>query len=100
MNRYMSTALDEFSKATKAALVLLATNATAFGTVGMEKHISGYDNERAAVVNSMNAVPVLYDIGFELGHRYFYGESNFISSSENETGFKNSMPRPYLQPWD
>ena len=79
-----------------AGLVLLVTNAMSFSTVAMEKHISGYSNERSAVTNSLSAVPLLYDLGFDLGHRFFYGDKNFIDTAERKIGSKNFIPRPYL----
>ncbi len=80
----------------KIGLVLLVTNAVSFSTVAMEKGISGYSSEQAAFINSLHAVPILYDIGFEAGHRVFYGEKDFLGTKERTTGFKNLIPRPYL----
>ena len=80
----------------KVGLVALVTNASSFSTVAMEKYISGYDKEQAAVVNSLSAVPVLYDLGFGLGHRIFYDDQNFVETAEKQIGSKNLIPRPYL----
>jgi len=82
--------------AKKTSLVLLATNASSFSTVAMEKGISGYSAEQAAVVNSLSAVPLLYDVGFHLGHIVFYDDDNFIKTKEDYTGLKNFdiIPRP------
>ena len=80
----------------KVGLVAIVANASSFSTVAMEKYISGYDKEQAAVVNSLSAVPVLYDLGFGLGHRVFYDDQNFIKTAEKEIGSKNLIPRSYL----
>ena len=82
--------------AKKVGLTLLATNAMSFSTVAMEKGISGYSKEDAAFINSLSAVPVLYDIGFELGQRVFYDDKNFLQTKEEFTGMGNLIPRPYL----
>jgi hypothetical protein len=84
------------SKIVKTGLILAVTNAMSFVTVGMEKHISGYSNEKAASINSLSAVPIVYDLGFEIGHRTFYGDSNFIKTSEKLIGHRNRIPRNYL----
>ena len=80
----------------RAGLVALITNANAFVTVGMEKHVSQYDKRTAAAINALSAVPLLYDIGFSLGHKLFYDDQNFITTAESMTGTKNQIPRPYL----
>jgi len=77
-------------------LVALVANASSFSTVAMEKYISGYDKKQAAVINSLSAIPVLYDLGFSLGHRIFYGDQNFIKTAEEQIGSKNLIHRPYL----
>jgi hypothetical protein len=77
-------------------LVLLVTNGSSFSTVAMEKKVSGYSPENAAALNSLHAVPILYDFGFELGHRTFYGGKNFVKTAEQVTGHRNMIPRPYL----
>ena len=76
--------------------VLVVSYAIPFSTVAMEKHIAGYDKKQAALVNSLSAVPVLYDVGFHLGHRFFYDDQNFIETAEEQIGSKNLIPRPHL----
>ena len=80
----------------KMGLAFLVTNASSFATVAMEKGISGYSKEQAAVVNSLSAVPLLYDIGFHLGHQVFYKDNNFLKTKEEVIGIKNwdIIPRP------
>ncbi len=80
----------------KAAIILLITNLSSFGTVAMERHIAGYSGGQAAVVNSLSSVPLLYDVGFDLGHQIFYNDPNYIETAEGQTGIKNSIPRPYM----
>ncbi len=87
---------NAISNICKVGLVLLVTNASSFATVAMEKKISGYSEEQAAIVNSLNAVPILYDLGYELGYRTFYGNRNFVRTAEKITGFNNLIPRLYL----
>lgn len=55
--------------------MLAITNGSAFSTVGMERYITGYSKEAAAIVNAFNGIPVLYEPGFNLAHRFVYGES-------------------------
>jgi hypothetical protein len=86
-----------FSYAVKRVLpVILATNMSSFLTVGMEKHITGYSKEQAAVVNALSAVPILYDIGFDIGHEIFYDDQNFMQTAENQLRHRNLFHRPYL----
>jgi hypothetical protein len=80
----------------KVMAVLGITNLSSFSTVAMEKYISGYSNEKAAFINSLSAVPILYDIGFDLGHQLFYGDRNFMKTAEEQTGIRNLFPREYL----
>jgi len=68
---YVAETKRSIHTAKKIGLVLLVTNSMAFSTVAMQRGISGYSKEEAAFINSLNAVPVLYDIGFELGQRVF-----------------------------
>ncbi len=63
------------------------TNALAFGTVAMEKHIAKYDENTAAAINAMHAVPMLYEPGFALGHRVYYGNKNFTKEIQ-----RNGLP--------
>lgn len=91
--REMQSSLDG---AKRMGLVLLLSNASSFATVAMEKGISGYSREQAAFINSLHAVPFLYDIGFNLGHLVFYGDDNFLKTKEDFTGYKNLLPRPWL----
>lgn len=94
---YIDSARTEIDKAKKAGLVLLITNLGSFSTVAMEKHISGYSKEQAAFINSLSAVPFLYDLGFHLGHQIFYDDNNFLETKEKFTGLKNwdFIPRPF-----
>ena len=55
--------------------LLAATNGSAAATVAMEKYFTGYSKETAAVVNGVNGTLGLYEPGFNIGHRLFYGES-------------------------
>ena len=96
VGNYVAGVRGAINFAKKAGLVLLVTNAIAFSTVAMQRGISGYSKEQAAFTNSLNAVPILYDIGFELGQRTFYGDKNFLETKEKASGFKNLVPRPYL----
>ena len=93
---YIASAKEGAGKAKKVGLVFLVTNLSSFSTVAMEKHISGYSREQAAFINSLNAVPYLYDIGFHLGHQIFYDDDNFLETKEKYTGLKNLdiIPRP------
>lgn len=76
-------------------LILVTTNLSSFSTVAMEKYISKYSNETSAVTNAFSSVPILYDIGFSLGHKVFYNDANFMQTARNE-GLSNSIPRPHL----
>jgi len=93
---YVAETKRSIHTAKKIGLVLLVTNSMAFSTVAMQRGISGYSKEEAAFINSLNAVPVLYDIGFELGQRVFYNDKDFLKTKEEFSGFKNLIPRPYL----
>ena len=96
---YIASAREGIDKAKKAGLVLLVTNLSSFSTVAMERYISGYSKEQAAFINSLSAVPCLYDIGFNLGHQIFYDDDNFLKTKEKYTGLKNLdiIPRPIPQ---
>lgn len=92
---YIASAKEDAGKAKKVGLVFLVTNLSSFSTVAMERYISGYSKEQAAFINSLNAVPYLYDVGFHLGHQIFYDDDNFLKTKEEFTGIKNiTLPRP------
>jgi hypothetical protein len=84
------------SKLAKIALVAtLATNVSAFSTVAMEKYISKMSNEQSAVINSLNAVPFLYNPGYLLGHKIFYDDENFLRTKKQITGYSDYFGRDY-----
>ena len=94
---YVASVRREIDKGKKVGLALLVTNLSSFSTVAMEKYISGYSKEQAAFINSLSAVPGLYDVGFHLGHTMFYEDNNFLETKERFTGLKNLdiIPRPF-----
>jgi len=65
-------------------IIFLITNVSSFSTVAMERYISRYSKEQAAVVNLLSSVPVLYEIGFHAGSRLFYKDNNFIETAKKE----------------
>ncbi|MEK6928117.1 MAG: hypothetical protein AABX11_06820 [Nanoarchaeota archaeon] len=94
---YMTNTRRTIELGVKVGLVFLVTNLSSFSTVAMEKYISNYSKEQAAVVNSLSAVPGLYDVGFHMGHKVFYKDDNFLKTKEKATGFKNIdiLPRAF-----
>lgn len=76
--------------------ILLATNLSSFATVGMQKNISNLKNETAAINNSLQSIPVIYDIGFSIGHKTFYQDNNYMKTAESKIGHKNLYSRKYL----
>lgn len=79
---FISDLSHEIGEARRIMTWILAANLSSFATVAMEKSISRYSPETAAFVNSLHAVPLLYDIGFDLGHEIFYNDPNFLETKK------------------
>ncbi len=77
--------------------IVLATNLSSFTTTYMQKNLGNISNENASVINSLNSVPILYDIGFSVGHRLFYNDKDYLGTAENTIGQKNLFSRKYLK---
>lgn len=71
----------------KALGVILATNASSFSTVALERYVGQRDAKQAAVANylqdTQGVVGPLYHPGFVLGHRVFYNDNNFRETAQN-----------------
>jgi hypothetical protein len=78
MNKYMKTGI-------KTGLALIVLNACSFMEVGCQKFI-GYSKENAAIINRVYGTDFLniYTIGYDVGHKVFYDDANYIETAENE----------------
>ena len=100
LQRLKYRAQDTLTQFGKVAGILLLTNSMSFCSVAGQKHILHMTNEKAAIINAYGATPILYDPGYTLGHKTFYGDDAYLCTLKENTGFGPNFPKTLYLGYD